>query len=71
MKNASIKENANANKTIIDIFLTNCTCHPDRNSHGKKAIIVVITAKKTGFEIYVEDNLACQDLYDYLFEYGV
>ena len=27
-------------------------------------------SKQSGFEIYVEDNLAGQDLYDYLFEYG-
>ena len=27
-------------------------------------------SKQGGFEIYVEDNLAGQDLYDYLFEYG-
>ena len=27
-------------------------------------------SKQTGFEIYVEDNLAGQDLYDYLFELG-
>ena len=27
-------------------------------------------SKQTGFEVYVEDNLAGQDLYDYLFEYG-
>ena len=27
-------------------------------------------SKQGGFEVYVEDNLAGQDLYDYLFEYG-
>ena len=27
-------------------------------------------SKQGGFEIYVEDNVAGQDLYDYLFEYG-
>mgnify|MGYP001462774320 CR=1 FL=1 len=27
-------------------------------------------SKQSGFEIYVEDSLAGQDLYDYLFEYG-
>ena len=27
-------------------------------------------SKQSGFEIYVEDNLAGQDLYDYLFELG-
>jgi len=27
-------------------------------------------SKQSGFEIYVEDNLAGQDLYDYLFEHG-
>ena len=27
-------------------------------------------SKQSGFEIYVENNLAGQDLYDYLFEYG-
>jgi len=27
-------------------------------------------SKQSGFEIYVEDNLAGQDLYDYLFEFG-
>ena len=27
-------------------------------------------SKQSGFEIYVEDNQAGQDLYDYLFEYG-
>tara|TARA_B100000989_G_scaffold32917_2_gene21042 strand:- start:8594 stop:9703 length:1110 start_codon:yes stop_codon:yes gene_type:complete len=27
-------------------------------------------SKQSGFEVYVEDNIAGQDLYDYLFEYG-
>ncbi len=41
------------------------------NFKGKKYFIARSGwSKQGGFEIYVEDNLAGQDLYDYLFEYG-
>ena len=42
------------------------------NFRGKKYFVARSGwSKQGGYEIYVEDNTAGQDLYDYLFEYGV
>ena len=41
------------------------------NFRGKKYFVARSGwSKQGGYEIYVEDNIAGQDLYDYLFEYG-